>query len=284
MTKEIRMTKIRTRKAGGSRRISSFDAGTVLVSDFELRHSFVIRHSSFVISPRHSSFVISAGFTLMEVMLALAVSAIVLAGIGGVFYSALRLRERTVAILDQSLPLNQAFAALRRDLHGALPPASGFALAGDFKIELQGAGLGRNFRLQCSTSTGLINGTAPGGDIQDISYELRDPLEGGKAAGKDLVRSINRNPLGSVIINPEEQTLIRTNVQSLEFAGYDGSDWRESWDTSLGNTNLPSAVRVRIQLAAEPGIDNRNQQPFEMIVPLVSQSRTNQTTTTGGAQ
>src|SRR5262249_43240988 len=60
------------------------------------------------------------GFTLMEIMLALAVSAIVLAGIGGVFYSAVRLRERTMAMIDESTPLQQAFNFIRHDLQGAL--------------------------------------------------------------------------------------------------------------------------------------------------------------------
>src|SRR6266699_6941856 len=95
-------------------------------------------------------------FTLMEVMLALAVSAIVLAGIGGVFYSALRLRERTVAMLDEAMPIHQALAVLRRDLRGALPPAGISALAGDFKIATLGGGLVQSFRLQCFTSSGVI--------------------------------------------------------------------------------------------------------------------------------
>src|SRR5437879_6245089 len=65
----------------------------------------------------------SPAFTLMEMLLALAVSAIVVAAIGGVFYSALRLRERTAAAVDQAAPLRQALAVIRRDLQGVLPPS-----------------------------------------------------------------------------------------------------------------------------------------------------------------
>jgi type II secretion system protein J len=220
-------------------------------------------------------------FTLMEVMLAMAVSAIILAGIGSVFYSAVRLRERTVATLDQSLPLHQAFASLRRDLQGAMPPGGLYALAGDFRIEPQSAGLGQNFRLHFYTTTGIVRDSAPWGEIQEVLYELRD--SSARARGRELVRSVNRNVLGTATPEPDEQPLM-ANVQSLEFAGYDGVDWRESWDTSLSNTNLPTAVRVRVLLANEEKSDP-NQQPFEMVVPLFSQSRTNQTqTTTGGAQ
>jgi len=66
------------------------------------------------------------------------------------------------------------------------------------------------------------------------------------------------------------------DVESLDFDCFTGTDWRNSWDTSVGDTNLPTAVRVRIQLAADRPAA-QNQQPLEMIVPLVSQSRTNQT-------
>jgi type II secretion system protein J len=214
----------------------------------------------------------ASAFTLMEVMLALMVSAIVLAAIGGVFYSAIRLRDRTAAMLDESTPLHQALSFLRRDLQGALPPGGPYALAGDFKSEQLSGGIGQNFHLQFFTSTGMINDNAPWGEVQQVSYELRDPLTRTGGTGRELIRSINRNLLATGTQEQNDQFLLG-NVQSLEFACYDGSDWRESWDTSLSDTNLPSAIRVRIQLASASG----SQHPFEMIVPLLCQSRTNQT-------
>ena len=214
-------------------------------------------------------------FTLMEVMLALVVSAIVLAGVGGVFYSAIRLRDRTASMVDESVSLHQALNFLRRDLLGALPPAGTYALAGDFKSEQIGGGIGQNFRLQFFTSTGVIKDSTSWGEIQEVSYELRDPITHNGAPGRELIRSVYRNLLATAIQEPEEQFLLG-NVQSLEFSCYDGYDWRESWDTSLSDTNLPSAIRVRIQLANDSRSAQIAQQPFEMVVPLVTQSRTNQ--------
>jgi len=211
----------------------------------------------------------------MEIMLALAVSAIVLAGIGGVFFSALRLRERSAAALDRAVPLHQALEFVRRDLHGAVPPGGVYALAGDFRIEPQSAGLGQNYRLHFYSTTGVIRDSVPFGDIQEVLYELRDASTPG-GSGKELVRSVNRNVLGTTSPQPDEQALL-SNVQSLEFAGYDGIDWRDSWDTSLSNTNLPSAVRVRVLFASERRDDAR-QDPYEMVVPLLTQSWTNLTT------
>jgi type II secretion system protein J len=224
-------------------------------------------------------------FTLMEIMLALAVSAIVLAGIGGVFYSAVRLRERTMAMIDESTPLQQAFNFIRHDLQGALPPGGGnLPLSGDFKLSALGSGLGQNFHVEFFTTSGAVNDNTTWSDIQFISYELRDSTDRTRNnAGKQLVRSSNRNVLATAMQDPQEQPLL-SNVQSLEFSCFDGMNWRDSWDTSLGDTNLPFAVRVRIQLAGDN--NSRAQEPFEIVVPVVSQSRTNvpASTSTGGTQ
>ena len=208
----------------------------------------------------------------MEMLLALAVSAIVLAGIGGVFYSAVRLRERTAALVDASAPLYQALAFLRRDLRGVMPP--GGILAADFRSGAISSGLIQGYGLQFSTTTGIIKDDAPWGDIQDVVYELRDPTERNYTGGKDLIRSVSRNLLPTTTQDATEQWLLG-NVQSLEVACFDGLEWRESWDSSLGDTNLPVAVRVRIQLVGDSTTDNRSRQPIELIVPLGIQSRTN---------
>jgi hypothetical protein len=51
----------------------------------------------------------------------------------------------------------------------------------------------------------------------------------------------------------------------------------------MGDTNLPVAVRLRLQLATDrTSGGGSTRSPIEMIIPLVTQSRTNTTQTTGG--
>ena len=218
------------------------------------------------------SFRRTAAFTLVEMLLALAVSAIVLAGIGGVFYSAIRLRERTAALVDESAPLYQAFGVLRRDLRGAIGP--GGVLTGDFKSGAINSTMVQGYGLQFCTTTGSLKDDEPWGDVQEVVYQLRDSTDRNSPNGKELVRSVSRNLLSTTTPESDDQFLLG-NVQSLEFACYDGLDWRDSWDSSLGDTNLPVAVRIRIQLATDNLADNRNRQPIEMVFPIETQSRTN---------
>jgi prepilin-type N-terminal cleavage/methylation domain-containing protein len=223
-----------------------------------------------------------AAFTLIELLLALAVSSIVLVAIGGVFFSAIRLRERTTALLDESRPVYQALNFLRRDLQGALPPDG--LMSWDFKDGAVVSAVGQTVGLQFSTTTGVLNDSEPWGDVQEVTYELRSPQVRSSAGGRDLVRTVTRNMLTTTLLDYREQVLL-SKVQTLEFQCYDGIVWRDLWDTSLTETNLPSAVRVRLQLVANEGVDTRNVEPLEMIIPIVSQSRTNVTQqATGGSQ
>jgi prepilin-type N-terminal cleavage/methylation domain len=68
------------------------------------------------------------GFTLLEVLLAVAIFAIVLLAMNTVFFSALRLERATNRTLDERWPLNQALAVLRRDLQGAVQPQTNSTL------------------------------------------------------------------------------------------------------------------------------------------------------------
>lgn len=222
-------------------------------------------------------------FTLIEVLLAVTIFGIVLVAMNTVFYSALRLRTTTARVLDESQPVQQAVSILRRDLLSTVQP--GGVLAGDFKLGsvVGGLGMAGNNKIEFYTASGVITADAPWGDIQMVSYGLRDPADR-TSPGKDLVRSVTRNLLTPTTQQPDEQWLMG-NVASLEFDCYDGNDWRSSWDTSMGDSGLPNAVRIRIQLATANGASNPNRQPMEIIVPLESQSITNSTQlAAGGAQ
>jgi|SRR6516164_4049844 type II secretion system protein J len=224
----------------------------------------------------------STGFTLVEVILAMAICAIVLVAINAVFATAIRLRDRTSAGVDEALPIERTMDLLTRDLKAAVGPR-GF-LAGDFKCGTQavGATMGLSGEaggagLDFFCASGSISDNAPWGDIQEVLYELKAPSDRNQA-GMDLVRCVNRNILAVTTPVPDLQPLL-SHVETLQFDCYDGSQWRDTWDTSSGDTNLPTAVRIRIQLVAKPGEDASKKSPLELMIPLVTVTRTNQVAT-----
>lgn len=243
-----------------------------------------------------------AGFTLLELLLATAIFAIVLLAIQTVFFAGLTLRKRTSAALDESLPIQQSLAILRKDLQNAVNP--GGVLAGHFRVggpadslasgsatvTGSGSATGRGTSLGIAASTqggGLDFFTAvgnpgdwePGADIIEVNYQLMEPLEKtDETRGQDLVRSVTRNLLSTGTLESEEQRLL-PNVESLEFEFYDGYNWQTTWDTSMDSTPLPNAVRVSLLIA--PDLDNPAtiREPIRMIVCLNPRSTTNEVST-----
>ena len=210
-------------------------------------------------------------------ILAVGVAALVLAVVGSVFFAALHLRDATQAAVDSATPVDQALAVMRRDLECAVTPTNGTSrvLSGDFRVgTLTSPGIRQPVAVELYTATGALRDDAPWGDIQKVTYELRDPTNRDES-GKDLFRSVTRNIMATTAVPDVEDQWMLGGVQSVEFSCFDGSQWSGTWDTSgltSVNTNLPTAVRVRIQLA---GSNPATTQPIEMLVAIYSQSRTN---------
>jgi type II secretion system protein J len=219
-------------------------------------------------------------FTLIEMILAIGIAAIVLIAANAAFFSALRLRESTQNLVDDETPVDQALSTMQRDLECVVTPTNGTSkvLSGDFRVgNIISTGISTPVAIEMFTATGELSYSKPWGDIQRVTYELRDPTTGGNNQGKDLFRTISRDILSSATPQVEDQWMM-SGVQSLSISCYDGAQWWNTWDTTgltSANTNLPAAVRVDIQTMGNQA------SPIEIIVPIDSQSMTNVTATTG---
>ena len=232
----------------------------------------------------------ASGFTLMELLLAIAVSAVVLAAVNGVFFGAMRLRNRTVERIEQSLPLQNALGLIRRDLMGLQRPGGTFA--GNLNSAATVTGENEtDTGTELYTSTGPLLSDVPWGDVQRVAYILRAPTNRlASPDGRDLVRIVNRNLLPPVQDEPVEQRLLG-GVELLEFSFYDGQSWRTTWNSTNETTTLPRAVRVTLTLSPPrdrgdtPVPANRERPAYQVLVPIVLGPVTNSataTTTTGG--
>jgi len=225
----------------------------------------------------------STAFTLIEVLLAVAIFAIVLVAINGVFYSALRLRRKASEAIEQSLPVQQAVSIIKRDLQGLVAPGgtltgplqSGVAITsssgGSSSMDQQGGTV-------IYTATGIIDETSPWANVQKVSYSLRQPTMQTSRGGQDLVRLVTHNLLPVAQEEVEEQWLM-SGVQQLQFYFYDGTGWRNTWDSTTETSVLPQAIKLQIDLARS---DTRANAPIEIVVPVTVYVRTNQTQNAGG--
>lgn len=228
------------------------------------------------------------GFTLMELLLAIVVSAVVLAAINGIFFGAMRLRNRAAENLDLSLPLQNALSVIRRDLMGIQRPGGTFAGTLNSSATVTGENE-TDTGTEIYTNTGVLVDDLPWGDIQRISYALRAPTNRvATSDGRDLVRIVNRNLLPPVQDEPVEQRLL-SDVQLLEFSFYDGQSWRTTWNSTNETTTLPRAIKVSLTMApprARSGVPpptTRDRIVHQVLVPIFLGPVTNSTTATATA-
>ena len=244
-------------------------------SVFVIPSSLWFRDSSFPARNRHFR---RGAFTLIELLIAVAIFAMVLTAINGVFYAAMRLQSKTSRSVEDALPLQQAVVVLKRDLQGIVIPGGslGGALQSGTSTATPSTAIPPG-STAFYTCTGVIDTTSPWADVQKVVYYLK-ASEYRNAAGKDLVRAVNRNLLSTAQEQLVEQWLM-SGVERLQLAFFDGAAWQDSWDSTTpdpttGQTNnLPRAVKVQIDLAA--GYGQPRQAPIQMVVPIVVQVRTN---------
>lgn len=235
------------------------------------------------VPPRQHFDASARGFTLIEMILAIGIAAIVLIAVNMAFFTALHLRDDTAQMVDAASPVDSAIGFLKRDLECAVTPTNGTTkvLSGDFRVgaSLTSVGVSDPVAIEMFTATGALSDSAPWGDIQRVTYELKTPTQAG-AVGRDLYRSVTRNLLSLSTPDVTEQLML-TGVASLKFSCYDGMQWDDTWDTTDPTslyTNLPVAVRADIQMAGPATLG-----PIEIVVPIDSQSRTNAVLTTTGS-
>ena len=246
----------------------------------------------------------SAGFTLLELLLAVVAFALVLAAINGVFYGALKLRNKAVAGFDESLPLQQTLTILKRDLANIVVPGgtlsgtlqtsanSGMNSSASSSSSLSSSTSSSSSGINASTlvnngmvlgqssptiytATGSLDETSPFAEVQKVSYQLISSTNL-SSTGRDLVRSVTRNLLPTLQDQAVKQSLL-TGVQSITFQFHDGSQWRDAWDsTTADSARLPRAIKVQLQMAAELSARTLPT-PVELVVPLLVDGGSNTT-------
>lgn len=219
-----------------------------------------------------------AAFTLIELLAATAISAVLLIAVNTVLRNAMGLRDRVHEAQEASDLWNQAAAEIGRDLAHAV---AGGPPAGPMYGEPMGSAGKNAARLTFYSAGAAPSVDPPMGDTQKIQYSLIDAALFGLPGGRVLVRAVWRNPLIDPEGEPEYRPLM-TGVSALSFEYYAGGAWENEWDSDLieeGEPPLPEAVRVNAVLAAadgEAGTPRRSGEDggavMTLVIPLVHET------------
>lgn len=217
-------------------------------------------------------------FTLLEVLLATAVAAVVLVAVQGVLAGAIRLRQQATRTTDHAYPLERALAILRQDLAHLLPPQGGFEgsldTANTLTTSLTGQ-VGPEFL----TAASPLFDQSPWSEAQRVAYVLSSTNLSDQAhpEARQLQRFVYRNLLPSTFDEPTSSWLL-DDVIHLEFLYHDGAQWKSDWNATAEATPLPRAIKAQIQ-RAPTRITDPLPPLIELVVPLFIDGVTNSTAT-----
>ena len=219
-------------------------------------------------------------FTLLELVVAMFMFAVVVGSLYAVVQAVLRMRESMYTRLESVLPRDHAAQIIRRDLANVVPASGLFAGAMDGeKVEDQGV---RRDTLELYTTSGIVSDATPWGDLQKVEYSV-ESMDGGSTLS--LVRRVTRNFLATTQEDPVPEKIL-DDVDTLTLTYYDGQDWQDSWDANTLNA-MPEAISFVVTfadpndtLASGGGLFGRqesapsdNARPtLELLVPIVVQT------------
>ena len=183
-----------------------------------------------------------AGFTLVEVLLALAVIGIVLAAAHEVLTSTVRRTDMVLRGADRRAAADTLAGVLEQDLSG-LYPRKGAAPSFVLSLPLGVAGSGMELSFDTATpALDLPGGQAP--EVRRVVYRLAasQATPGTYALWRAVrVYPSKQKPL-------DKGALLADGLSTFEAAAYDGAQWVSQWPKGEA-TGLPGGVTVRFGLA-----------------------------------
>jgi len=186
----------------------------------------------------------NAGFTLLELLVALSIFALLAAMAYGGLNTVLKARAATDLQAARLTQLQNTFFWLGRDLTQTVnrPVRDEY---GDLQPALMGVEMG-DYRLALTRGGWLNPADRPRGGLQRVAYGLRD----------DQLLRVYWNVLDRAQDSPPQESVLLDGVERLELRYLDAQkQWSDAWPNAAAgaapNTAPPRAVEVTIETKAE---------------------------------
>ena len=177
----------------------------------------------------------SRGFTLLEVLVAMAIFAIIGLGASEMLRTITRTHDRALQITDRMGQLSMAFVIMERDLTEIVPRG----IRDQYGDPMPALVIGGDGNLIEFTRTGWNNPTGrPRSDMQRVAYQLDDKGELERSIWMVLDRAQDSKPVTQVLL--EGVTDIRVNALR------DNGTSVNTWPQSKLPDELPAAVEIII--------------------------------------
>jgi len=173
------------------------------------------------------------GFTLIEVLVAVAIGAVLLSALYATYFSVFRGAAAAQTMLEDRLRAGRFVDRFSMDIHGAY-----FKSNSDIsRFEGGPQGMGSSVSFTAFTYPALKKGF-PASGITGVAYFTEDTQEGLK-----VFREVWNPYLGE-----RASSVILAGVRSFEVSYFNGASWVKAWDSG-GEKKLPVAVRAAVTLA-----------------------------------
>ncbi len=183
-------------------------------------------------------------FTLLELLLAIAVTAILAATVYASLMVATRTRDRAADAVGTDRALTLALDLIRRDLQSAPPPTG--TLAGAFI----GSDDNTSDTVSFTTTNTYLPPDGRSSDLINVNVALIEEAGGGDGRSFTLVREVATNLLSTTTTQPQLQVLAR-GITGFDLAYSDGADWLDDWDSTQHDNTLPLAVKITLHHPAD---------------------------------
>ncbi|HET6514640.1 MAG TPA: type II secretion system protein GspJ [Thermodesulfovibrionales bacterium] len=203
--------------------------------------------SCFILHP--SSFITRCGFTLLEVLIALAIFSVIIASL----YSTFFMSHKAVDALDDSLLRLQesrtVLDVLKREIESAVYDSNKTYTV--FKLDDRDFYGKQASRLVFTSFSPLLPGLA------QITYSVEET--DGRLSLKKKVISAYAKPAETKSIELME------DIESFTVEARYNDKWIKTWDSGLTKAPLPDEIRISVQINPKKGTENEDSKPWGVL-------------------
>jgi type II secretion system protein J len=204
------------------------------------------------------------GFTLIEVLVALSMAAILAVSLSASLKIAFDAQASAQKAVEPSRTGELAMELIRSDLQNAMQPKTNSVMIGSFEGTNQTNGSAEADDLVFYTTSFAPEHTDANGEIKEVELTVEQQPNG----ELDLVRRVSANLTAEVQPAPDEEVICR-NVTGFALQYFDGSNWNQTWDSTAEDNTIPAAVEATISFTRPGGAGQADQVlQFQRIFPL----------------